>query len=51
MAENPTFSVYFKIFAFGSYVEAIDWNEDVYLWNIQTGKPAATTPNKALPRD
>ncbi len=29
-------------------VEAVDWNEDVYTWDIRTGKPVATTPNKAV---
>lgn len=29
-------------------VEAIDWNNDVYVWDIQTGEPVDTSPNKAF---
>ena len=29
-------------------VTAIDWNDDVYVWKIETGRPVAPTPNKAV---
>jgi len=32
-------------------IEAVDWNEDVYVWDIQTGNPVKTSPNKANSAD
>lgn len=32
-------------------VKVVDWNEDVYVWDIQTGNPINTSPNKAISAD
>ena len=31
-----------------NHVEAIDWNETVYIWDIHTGEPVETKPNNFL---
>jgi hypothetical protein len=32
-------------------VEAIDWNEKLYVWDIQTGKPVNAMPNNSMNTD